>query len=238
MRENTEPVQFSNLPLHEVTVACRFVDQIEITSQLLRDVEAELMSDGFQVIRFKGGQAPAFSFTLNAEDGIDLQNTEAGLDVRLNTTQSLVTWRLTSHAPYPRFDKLSRVTRRLVDSMGRPSVSIVTLSYLNIDSSGLPLAKLLNMQGVAPEWLDRVVEFNVARKVDERLEYRIVVSPPGESGRLIQTVGGVKIMPEEDVFIALEEKCHRPMQHFFLQILTPDALALWGYEEAGKHDGL
>lgn len=229
--------QFSKLPLLEVIASFRIAEPIRVSLETLDSVRGALRDENLSAVRFKGGQIERPSFIEGEEDSFTFGNFETGLGVDVWSEQFSVSWRLVEESvEYVRYARIADVAQRLWGAIGTPAVVNAALTYTIVDASGDPVSKIMTIPDVSPEWLAQVVEFNVARKVSDQMEYRLHIeniSPKGigEDARLrvIRTTGGIFTNQEDNPVEALTQICHNPMQDTFADMLTPDAKERWGF---------
>lgn len=226
--------RFENLPLLQVSAEFRFSEPFELDFHSVVAFVASMREITPRVVGFNDGMSiPGFSpfparfghFPFG--DLIRLVDDSTGLALSVRADMLAIIWR-SEDAPYPGFKRLRSVASIALNALRNPGVSVVNLSYSNVDRSGIPLSEMIRIPGLEEDAHDEVIEFNVARRAPNGFEHRVLIPSGTEGERIIVTAGGVSV-DEQDPIESFEYLVHDPMQIVFEQMLTEKSMDEWKY---------
>lgn len=176
--------------------------------------QTQLLSSGFAI-----RPSPSLAFA-SPNSGIHLNVTEHSISV---------TWKpIKSKIGYPGFETVLGIVASIWEIGGKPLANVSTVGYSNLAEGAESFYQAVQIEGIENSILKDSVEFNVARILENSLEYRIVLKKISE-GVVIFTSGGKMIPPEIDPIILTSEQIHDPMQDLFDKLLTGKQKDDWKY---------
>ncbi len=240
-------LEFDRLPLVEASVRFSFDSPLEVDFRAAQAVLEKLTKfnnlDLPSHIEVPPGiEQPLLVASPNVPNAFSLTGHEQDIALTLQRQLLGAKWQRTREsAEYPRYGLLRESLSELVAAMEESivPVAVVNVVYVNFIQTKDPGSRFIEryFADVAQVGLfkgaARVQQFTAAWRasatIDLRVDLRQATRNRADGQRLL-TVAGSRIQPEDNAFSRLDE-VHDQLQQCFLELISDDAKAEWGYRE-------